>query len=136
MEIRQAILKAADWIEKHPEQFSFGSIQVGGCGSPGCALGWISHFGGAIHGKHYYNWAARDFMKLAPETQAACGALLPEIRAAEFTFYNRMHVLKRDWQWSAPDCAKGMRLYADKYHPAPITLPDWNAIATAEKVSA
>ena len=52
MNIRQALLKAADSIEQHPKLFSFHSCELPNeCGTPGCALGWL-----AVHlGKEEFN---------------------------------------------------------------------------------
>lgn len=44
--IRQAILQAADHIEKNPCDFNFYSVDKPECGTPGCALGWIGVFMG------------------------------------------------------------------------------------------
>jgi hypothetical protein len=44
MNIRQAILKAADLIESRPELYAFYQNEVPECGTPGCMLGWIGHF--------------------------------------------------------------------------------------------
>ena len=47
MNVYEAIVKAAWAIENHPQEFDFNS-QVyppgPGCGTPGCALGWIGTF--------------------------------------------------------------------------------------------
>jgi hypothetical protein len=45
-EIRAAILKAADTIERDGDLWNFGEVLVPDCGTPGCALGWIGfHLG-------------------------------------------------------------------------------------------
>lgn len=113
MNIRQAILKAADHIERNPGQFNFMAAGVPHpCGSPGCALGWTGHFMGCTDG---FNEVC-SVMGLAitrPE--------LPEL--GEFDFYNRMDAINGDngWRWEASKCAATMRLYADKYHPAEVS---------------
>lgn len=43
------------------------------------------------------------------------------------------------WSNNALECARGLRLYAAKYHseekPKAVTVPDWNAIASKWTVS-
>lgn len=133
MEIRQAILMAADHIERYPHEFNFmasGRPDRPNCGTPGCALGWISTF--AIE-------KTSAFMGFS----AACPALgIPENDHQEF--YCRLSAAETNsvrtlgawsgspehWahktQWHRrPDvCAHVLRLYANKYHPAeaPSTL--------------
>jgi hypothetical protein len=44
--IYNAIMKAADSIEKNPDLYNFMAIRVGTCNSPQCMLGWIGfHLG-------------------------------------------------------------------------------------------
>jgi hypothetical protein len=112
--IRQAILKAADHIERNPRSFDFHRLTVpGGCGTPGCALGWIGYFGGVksdCDGLQASNIDVSRFIGLNGETGV---------------FYKRLgDVLKSsgrtDWySWSqrADYCAEALRIYADLYHP-------------------
>jgi hypothetical protein len=45
MNIYNAIMKAADQVETHPESFDFWVNDIPErCGSPGCALGWIGFY--------------------------------------------------------------------------------------------
>jgi hypothetical protein len=108
MNIRDAILKAADHIERHPGDFDFGSAMVPHtCGSPGCALGWLGHFiGGCTTYRH------------------VCDRVFG---IDEYKFYERLTEAemgpKPDWSYGtwhrdAGVCARVLRLYADKYHPA------------------
>ena len=72
MNVREAILAAADHIETYPKKFSFASVEVPSrrsCGTPGCALGWIGHFAGSI--------------ELARANKNTTYAALPHIRARE-----------------------------------------------------
>ena len=113
MNIRQAILKAADSIEQYPKLFDYNSCKCPnyGCGTPGCALGWIGfHLGravkvnGARQGK--FENGLDDIASFTTDDGDAV------------TFYNRMHGISRfSWQKNAAKCAKALRLYADKYHP-------------------
>lgn len=109
MNIRQAILRAADQIERNPDTFNFLSTDVpGSCGTPGCALGWIGHFMGR---KGVFNEVC-DVMTLS-----VLGSVTGD--RGEFDFYRRMDALHgfAVWRDSAAKCASAMRLYADKYHP-------------------
>ena len=104
MNARDAILRAAAQVEKHPKSFGFSHYCIPEpCGSPGCALGWIGHYAG-LPAK---SWGAT---MLVP--QAVLG--LPEGGAHDF--YDRMESLVKGWRWDAALCAKALRMYADKYH--------------------
>lgn len=128
MNIRDAILAAADHIEANPKQFSFMSIEQPSrphCGTPGCALGWIGAFGG------YRSMIFQGHRASLP----ALG--LPESSDGAHMFYARMDSLKGrlSWQSDAADCAVTLRRYADKYHPATeqkptIDVGSWSAIAS------
>lgn len=122
MDIRTAILKTADHVEHNPGEFNFWSLSIPqrpGCGTPGCALGWIATFMGRRDRKDgRLERTSRDFLRIAATT-----------------FYDRMDTLCGDdaWRRSASLCAATLRKYADKYYPAaPIQYPNWNAIATAQ----
>ena len=108
MEIRQAILKAADSIENDPNLFDYSSLKVPdpGCGVPGCALGWI------------------DF-HLGMEKEACMGKgdivykALGIKHDAGFTHLTET-VGHQKWMHSAKECAKALRQYADVHHPATV----------------
>lgn len=101
MNIRDAILKAADWIEKNPALFDFEVCEVPACGSPGCAIGWIGHFMGRNAGYTGFK-------------EIAISMGLPD---HEGTFYQRMDDINAVWDRDAKACSHTLRLYADKYHP-------------------
>lgn len=111
MNIRDAILKAADHIERFPEEFSFNSYTVPErphCGTPGCALGWMIAFAGTGHS--LFMAFAQQVLGIVPHGKMSAG----------YEFYCRMdELVGADWVASAEACAAGLRLYADKYHPAP-----------------
>ena len=115
---REAILKAADHIEAHPELFKFSETEIPHvCGTPGCALGWIGYFGLRLKdGYNSFNDAAQNFLSLPAEKQARA---INEYResACAYAFYNRMEEFSNYWMHSAKECAYALRLYADKYHP-------------------
>lgn len=124
MEIRQAILKAADHIEHHPKDFLYSQNAIPECGTPGCAIGWVGHFLGMTSKDN------ADFGRVA----IAIG-----VPASVFAFSDRMDRLHGgfvNWRHDAADCALTLRRYANKYHPADeggqkdYVLPDWNALAS------
>lgn len=105
MNIRQAMLRTADHIERNPAAFDFDSIWIPdspSCGTPGCAVGWMIHFMGVdpIAYSGFYLFA-RDFMGLHSESR----------------FYDRMDVINPEWKKNAKACAAALRFYADEYHP-------------------
>jgi hypothetical protein len=102
MNIRDAILKAADHIESHPEEFDFHSVDRPGCGTPGCALGWIGVFGEVTK----------------PAGRSWLGAVSDYIAVDSVVFYQRMSELDGYWTVFHDSCARALRAYADKYHPA------------------
>lgn len=111
MNIREAILKAADHIERNPGDFNFNTSRVPHpCKTPGCALGWVGFFL-RVEGED-------DFLN---RTALVCG--VPALKRGGFTrsegeFYFRMNQFGI-WFSNAAECARCLRLYADKYHRAP-----------------
>jgi hypothetical protein len=106
MNIREAILKAADHIEANPREFGFWFVyrpDGPGCGTPGCALGWVGYFSGA---------KAKNTGQIAEEV----------LGYDSLIFYSRMTKMTcggtKDWHEDAAECARRMRIYADTYHPA------------------
>jgi hypothetical protein len=106
MEIYDAIMKAADHIEKNPHSFVFSAI-----GRPrdlsciGCAIGWVAHF--------FY--ADRFFLFRPRYINAACHRMFG---ISDGVFYGRMDddFGNFGWLWDARMCANNLRLYAAKYH--------------------
>ena len=116
MDIYTAVMKAADHIERNPHLFKFTESCVPDCGTPGCALGWISHFLGERPGQLFRAEVALGFEHILGETE----------------FYSRMDHLLVEWAWNAPSCVRALRLYAAKYLAPPKPAqqpPDWNALA-------
>ena len=105
MNIRKAILKAADSIEQNPKLFDFYSIKRpdSGCGTPGCAIGWVAFHLGFL-AKEWPLEMERIFKSLGVPSSEE--------------FYGHMFILNEEWSASADACAAALRLYADKYHPA------------------
>jgi hypothetical protein len=119
MEIYDAIMKAADHIERNPALFRFESVYIpGDCGTPGCALGLIGYFLGISEdraaqecgGTHTVPHIAVQYLKTS---------WIDLFRHDESSseFYRRMAELTDTlWKSSADKCAKALRLYAAKYH--------------------
>lgn len=106
MNIRQAILSAASFIESHPKQFNFFSVSTPSrCGTPACALGWIGYFAGHRGGLH------RVVLPKLGLSEDAAGAI---------QFYERCNVIggMRNWRESAEAVVATLRGYADKFHPS------------------
>lgn len=124
MNIYNAIMKAADQIERKPDQFDFMSCNRPKCGSPGCALGWIG-----VSADQTIRTVDGDFAWTVAENFLQ----LPD----PFAFYSRMKGLcgSEQWKFSAPLCAATLRLYAEKYHghekPKTFAPPNWNTIAAS-----
>jgi hypothetical protein len=124
MNIRNAILAAADHIEANPGEFNFNASHAPksrDCGTPGCALGWIGTFAGL----------AGACNQTVAEKLGLCGG-----GGWTLEFYSKLNELARGWTSHAALCARALRLYADKYHPAtPVLFPDWSAMAAQRTVS-
>ena len=124
MNIYDAIMAAANHIERNPSQFKFSSVLVPEgpeCGTPGCALGWIGTFAGV---KHPYTGSISLVASIEEKWDTWGGRpFLPETTG---TFYARMDALAQTVMWrdNATLCAQTMRAYAEKYHrderPAPL----------------
>lgn len=117
MNIYDAIMKAADHIERYPKNFNFFRTSIpADCGTPGCALGWVMHFSGA-------RWR--------PNCDAIDGVAAVGVDST--MFYQRMSEISREWADTAQHCVSTLRLYAEKYHgndrPKPVTVPNWQTIA-------
>lgn len=117
MNIRQAILAAADHIEANPKLFKFSETNIPQeCRTPGCALGWIGHFAGVQPVRDFPTY--NGISLVADITESVFKPLLG-IRAIDF--YDGMDtasgVSHSNWRWSAPECARVMRLWADAHYP-------------------
>ena len=116
MDIRTAILKAADKFERYPALFYYYWTGKPN-GNKGCLLGWIGEVAdvpaalGSYAGK-----VACDFLGISDdEFQIRCLRIGDEQNLG-------------GWTTDATVAAQVMRFYADKYHPAAKT-PDWEALA-------
>lgn len=116
MNIRQAILKAADSIEQYPKLFEWKSVSVANpeCGTPGCAIGWICRHLGHSH------WEPNKVVGIK-----------------DCDFYERMNEIHHDaWKRDHKICADILRIYADKYHPDTDHIPASIRAIFTEQVTA
>lgn len=98
-----AIMKAADWIEKKPELYDFTINGVPpDCGSTACALGWIGYFA-KIKGGKYCGHFSQELLEKAGLTTLS-------------TFLARMNKISSVWHHDTDITASALRLYAKKYH--------------------
>jgi hypothetical protein len=127
MTLREAMFAAADHIETHPKEFDFNAIGVpDGCGTPGCALGWIAHFMGYPPSTLGFGFVG-DQMDLPSEPLIAGFEIGDEnhYTCRTFAFYNRMDRVADEtpsyqWAFEAGACARTLRRYADRWHPAEV----------------
>jgi hypothetical protein len=111
MNIRQAVLKAADHIERNPHLYEFYRNEVPECGTPGCMLGWIGHFLGV---KGSVGYEVCPAMGLGEGQDGFIRNGIHELAVEES---------KRTNQWAnyagdAKTAARLMRLWVDRHHPA------------------
>lgn len=105
MELRQAILKAADQIERNPDVFNYWKTSVPPCGSPGCAIGLVAAHLGFREGL-YVSMNCHRILGVDSHTfYARMGDAATSIDAAKV------------WMHYPLLAAQSLRLYADKYHP-------------------
>lgn len=127
--IRKAILQAADHIERNPRDFNFWNNNVPSyCGTPGCALGWISFFSGKLAAK------------VGEGSAQHVGSQILGTNSGKF--YERLDQLTnsrawpqdgiRSWKNDAALCSHALRLYADERFPE--NTPNWEAIAARRTV--
>jgi len=103
MNVRNAILKAADHIEKNPDEFDFMAIGFPepNCGMPACTIGWIGSFLGK-----------RASYGVTGFSEEVLGVFALD-------FYERMDQLGGNtWRSEAAACARALRQYADVHCPA------------------
>ena len=121
--VYEAIMRAADHIERNPGEFKFVATEIPvrpGCGTPGCALGWIGCFLDMRAGTSLFVGHERvpERLGIEPTQETIFGTA---------TFYARMKDLcfsKSDaWAFDAKMCADTLREYAEKYHAPRDLIP-------------
>ena len=110
MSTRDAILKAADHIDRYPGQYDYCEA-VNTPYKPtdrACMVGWIAYFAGEAGGQHCGVRTEID--------PTVCDRLLG---VGFRVFSDRMYEIRG--LWSCPSNAKaaaaGLRIYADRFHP-------------------
>jgi hypothetical protein len=103
-EIRSAILRAADSIDRDESLWNYGNCYIGSCGTPMCAAGWIGfHLG----------FAPDTSVNTVCEVMRGYGVGYPYD-----VFDDRMQAIDRHWHWEPARATATLRTYADKYFPA------------------
>ena len=137
--IHEAINRAADLIDRRPEQYEFMCNSVPLSDAPhmiGCLLGWIGFYSGKyteefMIDKDYgigVEHVAGQYLRSISPLESLCNALLfgdsfmrgiMEAADASHTFYRRMTMFSGDhnWRTEAHVAAKALRKYADHFHP-------------------
>lgn len=107
MNVREAILKAADHIERQPTSYEYVTNSKPDCGTPGCMAGWLGHFLGVeIGGAGVYSEA------VAKRLGYKLSTLLDEFGRCDKSGYGYEH------QISPLAAAATLRVFADKHYPA------------------
>jgi hypothetical protein len=120
-DVYTAIMKAADQIEARPDTFNFREDaipdgEVEGCG---CALGWIGYFLRA---------GLSDFARVP-----LLMGISPSNYYAVHKFFQRMGRISEPdsnvpwekmsgWRFCAAECARCLRIYAERYHSIPASV--------------
>jgi hypothetical protein len=133
MNIRQAILQAADHIERNPQQFLYVSNEKpdGSCGTPGCMLGWVGVFLGveADPREPAESWAAHVARAIGTtHNDFIWNFVSPESDARELYIH-------RGEPNAAANAAALLRIYADKHHPAEFRAPIPESVARIFRMS-
>lgn len=106
-QVRAAILRAADRVEREPSCYRFNGTTVPpGCGTPSCMLGWIGFELGIPAGELVHRLAEFLHTGNMPHTwdlSYACNLY----NSCEFGYVHNPAI-----------AAAGMRAYADRYFPA------------------
>lgn len=100
--IRQALLDAADQIEREPKTYNYDSVEKPQCKTPACMWGWVGKF-------------------LGIKTDVGSGYLYAVSEAVGFDYVDVADYgdsLGLDARGNAPDAAKALRLFADRHFPA------------------
>lgn len=106
MEIYNAIMKAADHIERNPHSYNFFNSVVPECGTQGCMLGWIGHFMGMT--------GANVFREVGPRLGFG----------RDFLAGAAIGVQHGEDLKDSTDAVRMLRRFAQRYHPLRTGLPD------------
>jgi len=107
MNIYDAIMKAAEHVERTPADYNFNRLYVPDkCGTTGCMLGWIGFFLGMFG-----------------QTNVAVKKAIGLPHPGAYTFLTEMSG-GNAYMESNVEAAKTMRLYAEKHHAPPKVRTD------------
>lgn len=113
MNIYNAIMATADHIERNPDEFKFSAVYIPnspGCGTPGCALGWIGTFLGVSEARAYEEGqSAATVLHIGSRY---LGVLCRDHNDNMNEFYSRMNEFDKYWKIGPQECSKALRLYA------------------------
>lgn len=114
-QIRGAILRAADRIEREPSCYRFQSIGIPDCGTSGCMWGWIAFEMGNIN-----DW------DIGPTCETVTGKSLFEGAQEHLYAFSKTVSEHLNYQDKPLVAAACLRAYADKYFPvvSPIVPED------------
>jgi len=129
MKIRNAILSAADSIERDTNLYDFMSTNItDGCGTSACALGWIGyHLGYKDNGHDAINKIVQAI------------GIGDATNKSQTLFYRLMDDISAGGAFCTlpPNkVAKDLRLFADKYHPEQDYIPASIRAIFTEQVAA
>lgn len=115
MNLYNAIMKAADHIERDPESYNFGRIHVPDCGTQGCMLGWIGFYAGVTVGSDVLTKVGHDLLHEAGN------------RHSDLSFYDKLG--NQRYTQDVRAAVSGLRLYAETYwsHQKPKAASDFVA---------
>lgn len=123
MNVRQALLAAADHIEAKPQAYCFRNSNKPDCGSPGCLMGWVGFFA-EVKDKDNRDWAAPGYANQVAQE------VLGLTSWSHFTNLGSQLGAFSNHTQDSKQAAGMLRAYADKYHPATLAPPDWNVLAS------
>lgn len=109
--VREAILKAADWIQEHPDSYNFMATEIPHCGSKGCLIGWVGHFLERPAGENSWSDGCEKIMGINLEQ---FNKRLIEI--CKENGYEENCVWA--YQTQPKQAARILIFYANQYHPA------------------
>jgi hypothetical protein len=111
-QIRGAILRAADTIERDPGLWNWNNTDVprNDCGTPACALGWIGfHLG-------IRRYCAGSDLSASASVEQVSPVLMNG--SGSFAFYDAMREIDLEWRSTHAHIAPALRKFADRYFPA------------------
>lgn len=123
MDIYHAVLAAANQIERRPDLFDFMESSVPpDCGTPGCVLGWISHFIDA-RGRAPIDKTA-EILGFKPDdiwigsADRKFYAEMDSLAGVGYSDFPSHYLYKwNSWRFRPTECARLLRLFAKRFAP-------------------